>query len=151
MARALSELLERIRPAGAPGAPTEGERPDEDPASRPELALVAEVLADFVAEASAVRSAATAEAAAIRHDADLRIQRIRQQLPDRVARAEATSDAAHEDRTRGERSDLERQRRRDLEAIDARAEQLRPVLAAEAVELIWHLVLGDAPGAGSRR
>ncbi len=146
MVLALSELLERIRPAGAPGAPTEGERQRDEADRRAELAVVAEVIATFVAEADAIVESARSESDAIRGEADRRVERLRQQLPDRIARAEALTMTTHDQRLGDERAVVLEQARREIERIDAAAAENTPRLVEKALETIWSMALTPLPG-----
>ena len=94
----LSELLERIRPAGAPGAPADA-RPQRERAALDEIAEIAALLVDFEAEADAVVAEAHEHAATIRAGAKRTAQEIRAGTPDRVAAARAGWTAADEART----------------------------------------------------
>lgn len=140
MASRLSELLERIRPAGAPGAPTEGELQQRLDRSADEIATLTTVLASFQAEADAVVEAARAETDRLRSEAQRRVHEIAAALPDRVAVAEAR--AAH---VLEERDDVEHERIRSeaaatISTCQARAEVQIPALVDEAMAVIWSQV-----------
>lgn len=81
----LSEILERIRPAGAPGASAEGEGRREQDHFEHETAAIAAALAEFEAEASVLVEAARREASEILEDGERRARQIRARLPDRIA------------------------------------------------------------------
>ena len=133
----LSELLERVRPAGAPGAPTEGDLQRRDAAEAEELADLAAVLRAFDDEADGVVAAARTEAARIRSDAEQRASRIRVELPDRIAAAQATTVEEHH------RLD-EDTRERVVADAQAQTEQLRrdferrmPATVDRVIALVW--------------
>ena len=82
----LSDLLERIRPAGAPGAATEATT-QRARAAAEEIGAVTVVLAGFDEAARDVVAAARAEAVTIRAAAEHEARRIAAERPDRVAEA----------------------------------------------------------------
>jgi vacuolar-type H+-ATPase subunit H len=84
----LSELLERIRPAGTPGAPADGED-DRQQAAIDEIGDVARVLARFEREADGELTAARERARLILVEAEQRAHRISAALADRIAVASA--------------------------------------------------------------
>jgi hypothetical protein len=89
---ALSDLLQRLRPAGAPGAAAAVAVPaEEEDAAAAELAPVFEALASVVAEGDAIRTsaerAAADEIARARHEAEIA-------LADATSRAPAERAAA---------------------------------------------------------
>lgn len=149
MATRLSAILERIRPAGAPGPPAEGEARRGDLAAK-ELADVLVVLAGFEAEARARIDAARREAAAIGRRADQQARRVRADSVDRVAAARAQSSGAQARIT-----DVRRQRIADDAAdrvarVHERAETEIPVLVETAVESIWSTFDTDVPTGAPR-
>jgi len=87
VAPSLSELLERIRPAGAPGAPAKGGPGGRDEGRDRELADLVAVLAAFDEEAAAVVAEARRRADERRAEAALEAGAIRAGLADRLARA----------------------------------------------------------------
>jgi hypothetical protein len=93
--RHLSELLERIRPAGAPGAPSEGDRQRDEFDRAHEVAGIASVLAGFEEEVGKLIGAANKEAEQIRVGADLRANQIRSSVPDRIAKGQAQAMRTH--------------------------------------------------------
>ena len=66
MVLTLRELLERIRPAGTPGAPSEGDRQRQREDRAAEVADITTVLAEFEAEADAIGTAAESDAHRLR-------------------------------------------------------------------------------------
>lgn len=138
----LSELLERIRPAGSPGAPTEGEKRIGTPDHANELAEIASVLAVFEREAAALVDAATAMAAALARDAERQVRQIRSSVPDRIARAEAAAVRGHDQRFGVERRRMEAQTAGEVARLEAQGDELVPSLVVAAIDLIW--VAADA-------
>ncbi len=142
MASRLTELLERIRPAGAPGAAAPGVRRGDE-ARAAEVARAAQLLAENEAEADGVVAEATAQAAAMRGRTDREIESITAQVPERVAVAE--SEATQREERRGataakevdEGARCEAQRRRD--AAMARMGEL----VDSAVRQIWEIAERD--------
>jgi hypothetical protein len=137
----LSELLERIRPAGAPGAPHEGERQRQADDRAGEITDVLELLVDFEAEARTVLADGHKEADRVRSNAHRRAATGRASLPDLMARAEA--EAAHrDDRGLDDREETIRQRAdEDIERLEARADAEIRRLADRAVEIIISSIL----------
>ena len=148
MVSRLSELLERIRPAGAPGAPTEGEfqhRPDR---RAQEIATLAAVLASFEAEADGVVATARAEADRLRSEAQRRVHEIAGSLPDRVAVAEARAAQLLEERDQVEHERIRSEAVATISTLQTRAEVQIPALVEEAMAMIWSQV-PSRPEAGS--
>ena len=146
MASRLTELLDRIRPAGTPGAPSDPV-PRHEQAVAAELAGLATVLAGFDAEVDDILADARAEAERLRVEAERRAQQLRGDLPDRIAVAEATaldSTPEHDDPD-GER--FERECDEQVRRIRARASALAPELVERAIAVIWDDV---ASGSGDR-
>jgi len=111
----LSEVLERIRPAGAPGASAEGAGRREQDRFEHDTAAIAAVLAEFEAEADLVIEAARREAAEIREQAERRVQQITSGLPDQIAVALA---AAKEQHLAGADEELARARDESLSKVE---------------------------------
>jgi vacuolar-type H+-ATPase subunit H len=137
VATRLTELLERIRPSGAPGAAAIGE-PAVDAAAE-ELTELTRVLASIEAEADRLIDEARAHVDRLHHDADLEAQRIRAGVAERVALAQTEVDTEHEDRGAAESRRIvesatrEADRRREIAAAQLDA------LAASAIDHIWQL------------
>lgn len=92
---ALSDLLQRLRPAGAPGAAAAVAVPAEDEdAAGAELVPVFEALASVVAECDAIRTAAERaaadEIARARHEAEITLADATSRAPAERAAAAAT-------------------------------------------------------------
>jgi len=141
----LSELLERIRPAGTPGAPGEGEQQRERFDRSRETAEIAVALAAFEAEADAVIAAARMTATELGSDAERRAREIRSAVPGRIATVEASAAQSHEERDQAERTELADQTEAELVRLESRAAPLIPPLVAAATDAIWALIELDAP------
>lgn len=136
----LSELLERIRPTGTPGAPNEGEQQKWREGRTAELAEVTKLLAEFEDHAQDVVAAAEADAKRRREDAQRQARRIAATLPDRIAIAKV--EIADRD---SERRDAEELRIRSAAEQEAArllrtADEAIPGLVDTAVQLIWDSV-----------
>jgi vacuolar-type H+-ATPase subunit H len=130
----LSELLDRFRPAGAPGTPA-ATVPQREVVAREETAPIVQLLAEFEAEVDATLTAALAEADSITADADRTARQIRNDLPDRVgvARAEVAEE--------GERARADAVERISSEAV-AQAAAVREAagfdeIVDRVIALIW--------------
>lgn len=141
----LSELLERIRPAGAPGAPTEGEEQREHFDRNQEIADIAAALDEFEAEAGLLVAAASAAATELGRNAERRAREIRATVPDRVATVQATAAQNHERRDQAEQSQVADQTRTEIARLETQAAALIPPLVATATDTIWAIVDFDAP------
>lgn len=140
MVLTLRELLERIRPAGTPGAPTEGERERRRDDRAAELADMTVVLAEFEAEADAVIAAAELDAQRHHERARQQARQIAATLPDRVATSSADI-AAHEDLQReAEEVAIRSDAAHESALLMSRAEETVPALAEAAVQVIWDSV-----------
>ena len=148
MATRLGEILERIRPAGAPGAPTEGEFQKRHDRSADEIAAIAAVLAAFEAEADAVVDEARAEAKRLHAQAERRVHEITSALPDRVAVAESRAAHRHEEADRAQIDRVRNEAAETIADLQARAAARTPMLVQEAMAAIWSQV---SPGAGMER
>jgi len=146
----LSELLERIRPAGTPGAPTEGEVQRRDDRRAAEIAEITTILASFETEADAIISDAQSAAHEIRSGGHRIARETAAALPDRRAVAEA--EAAHllEERDRVEAEQLRSQTERTISELRANAEARTPLLVEEVMEVIWSQLLPEKTQTGPR-
>jgi len=133
----LSELLERLRPAGTPGAPTEGEQQRRHELQEREIAAVAAMLREFEADADHVVTAGRAEADRLRRDGDQRVHLIRAQLPDRIAIARAEAVRQHEEHGTTEITHVEHEAEREIARIETDAETRVPQLADAVTTTIW--------------
>lgn len=133
----LSELLERIRPAGTPGAPTEGELQRRDARRAEETASVTEIVAGFEAEAEAVIVEARAITDRLLGDARHRARGIAGRLPDHLAEAEAEASQTRGHRDEAETEHVRAEADRAISTLRDRAEVEIPRLVDETIEVIW--------------
>lgn len=133
----LSELLERLRPAGTPGAPTEGEQQRRHELREHEIAAVSAKLRTFEAGAEQVVAAGHAEAERLRSEGEQRVHAIRAQLPDRIAIARAEAVQQDEERGTSEITDVERDAEQEIARIEAAADTQVPQLADAVVATLW--------------
>ena len=136
MAVRLSELLERIRPAGTPGAAGDAVTADER-AREGELAAVVAELALFDAEADRTTEAAHEWASEIIADAERRARAIRDQQADRVAVAGAAGAAAETAENADECRRITAAAATEIERRRERAVAERDRVAARVVDVIW--------------
>jgi vacuolar-type H+-ATPase subunit H len=141
----LSELLERLRPAGTPGAPTEGEQQRRHQLQEREIAAVTVVLRAFEQRADQMIAAGRAEAERRRRDGERRADLVRAQLPDRIAIARAEAVQQHDEQGESEIAEVEHGAQREIARIEADAETRVPQLADAVVATIWW-TLTTAPG-----
>lgn len=139
MSSRLSQLLERIRPAGVPGAPGES-TPQRDQAAADEIAELVRVLERFDAEAGEVLDTARSLAARLLIDAERRAEQIRVDIPDRLAAAESLVFAPADGRDDAEAVALEAESRRQIAVVRQRAEPRIPELVGDAIAVIWRLL-----------
>lgn len=137
----LSELLERIRPAGAPGAPTEGEVQRRDGRRASEIETIAAILSSFEEEADAIVAAAQDEAETIRSRGHSRVRDIAAALPERKAVAEAEAAHLSERRDQLEAERLQNETDSTISRLEATAEARTPPLVEELMEVIWSQLL----------
>jgi hypothetical protein len=147
MARALSDILRRFRPAVAPGpAGPAGVPADRVAEAAEELAGVFVALEDAVGEARAIRDEAhaaadrdrrqgAADAAAILADARARLEAVR---------AEAAS--SHLAELDAERAAIEAGARAEAERVGRVSEDRLPALVAKVVAGVWAGVDGTESG-----
>ena len=131
----LSELLERIRPAGAPGAAAEGDEQHRRSILHAEIADVDRVLDDFEREADQLVVTARHEAEQIRQDGERRAEQIRSSLADRLAVARAGGTESND--SDAEREAIVETTRHDAERLRLDAGTRIPALADTIVESIW--------------
>ena len=147
----LNDLLDRVRPAGAPGASAEGETHHAEDVAQRELTEVAAALDQFAVEAEEIVAAARADVVEIEQDAERRVQQIRAGRADRLARA-STSVPERSDGDDDDDDDPQRilnASRAEVERERARAKQEIPRLANAAVEVIWSDVFAQPIGRGT--
>ncbi len=141
----LSELLERLRPSGTPGAPTEGEQQRRHEQQEHEIAALTMTLRGFEAEADQLLAAGHAEADRLRSEGEQRAHAIRAQLPDRIAIARAEAVQQDEQRGPSEITDVERDAEQEIARIGAVADTRIPQLADAVVATIWSTLVAS-PG-----
>ena len=134
----LSELLERIRPAGSPGAAAEDDEQHRRSILDAEIADLALTLAGFEQEAEQIVATAREEAEQLRRDGERRAERTRAGLADRLA-------VARTSRTEPEHVDAERNAvldatRRDADELRRVAEERVPALVETIVHSIWSML-----------
>jgi hypothetical protein len=132
----MRELLERLRPAGAPGAPTVAGVPaDRRRTAEEELAPVFEALADVVVECDRRRRAAGEDAARLVADAQRQAQAVIARAGAGVEAERAAAATRVQEASAMEIEALSRQAR--VEAERVRRERIRrnEVLAAHVVDL----------------
>ena len=130
----LSELLERIRPAGTPGAPTEGESVARHRWRADEIADVVAVLVTFESEVDATITAARRDAAQIVGEGQRRARAIVAGTAERVAVAQVETAQRFE---AADDAEIERSTSARIAAMQSRADDEIPELVAQAVESIW--------------
>ncbi len=136
----LSELLERIRPAGAPGAPTEGEQQREEVDRAREIADIASTLTVFEEEADSAVAAAADHAAELRRDAERQARQIRSGVADRIAASRTAAVQGYEQRIEAEQAQVTEQIATEIARLKARAEVRIPPLVDAAMQTIWSIV-----------
>lgn len=131
----LSELLERVRPAGSPGAAAEGDEQHRYAILEAEIADLSQHLAAFERDADRRVAEAREEAERIRRDGRRRVEQISAERADRVARARATGMA--QDREDTERDTIVDAARRDAERLRRDATARIPAAASSIADSIW--------------
>ncbi len=136
----LSELLERIRPAGAPGAPSEGEQQRQEFDRLQEDADITEVLAGFEREATAIIAAANEQAKKLVGDAERRARQIRSELPAQLATVQAAAAHANDERDTTKERSIEAETEAAVTKLHAQGNALIPELQATAMNIIWSIM-----------
>ena len=136
----LSELLERIRPAGTPGAPAEGERAQRCERRLGEIVDIVTVLSSFESEAADLVTAAEERATESLRDAEVRARDIRADLPQQLASAQATNDMLDAHPGVAECDAIAADAATEIERLESVAAERIPRLSAEAIDLIWSAV-----------
>jgi vacuolar-type H+-ATPase subunit H len=144
----LSELLERIRPAGSPGAPAESERSRLERDRARELVEVTDLLAGFERDAAAVVAAARQEADRVVADARRDAHRAMADMSERAAVAGAAIVSAGEREGEAGTRDVRDDAAREVDRIGARADERIPAIVASAIDVI--LGAGRVEAGGSR-
>ena len=136
----LSELLERIRPAGAPGASTEGELQHQQAEINRETADIATVLARFDTEVDEILTAAHKEAERLRRSGEQRAHHITAGLPDRLAVARSAASRERDERGLDESTRIAEDSTNEIARLRANAALQTPRLVDAAVKSIWSTV-----------
>ena len=132
----LNKILERIRPAGAPGAVAEGERQRGRDQRAVELAGIAHVLAEFEAEADELLAEARTRCAQIRERGQQRARTVSSGLADRLAAVPVDAAHEYEDAGREHEAAVLDETERTLAGLQARAEAEIPRLVDQAMSVI---------------
>ena len=145
----LSELLERIRPSGAPGASSEGEQQHHLEDLNRETIDVAPVLAGFEAEVEAVLAAAHEEAERVRQNGEQQARHIQLGLSDRIAVARSAAARQHDQVGLEELARITRDSTAEVARLQATAIAQAPRLVDAAMETIWSSLTPDPPSQDS--
>lgn len=137
----LSELLERIRPAGTPGAPTDGEVQRREDRRAAEIETITAILSSFETEADTIIATARNRADQVRSEGHSSALETAASVPDRMAMAEAESARVLEQRDRVETELLRSQTELTISQLRAQAQARTPLLVEEVMELIWSQLL----------
>lgn len=143
MASRLSELLDRIRPAGTPGAPSDVISQRRQ-ATAGEIAELSMALSRFDDEADGIIADARVQADRARADAERRVEEIRADLPDRIAVAESSGLRSADDGIDDEVARVSAESEREIERLRSQAEPRLALLVDEAVSVVWALL--PSPG-----
>lgn len=134
----LSELIERIRPAGSPGAAAEGAEQHDRALREAEIADLAQLLAEFERESDRLVEDARQDAHRIRRDGERRVDQIFAGRADRVARARAAG--IDPDRDDVERDTIAHTARREADRLRQDAAARLPEMATAIVASIWSVL-----------
>jgi len=145
----LSELLERIRPTGAPGAGSEGGQLGDIRAAE-EISDVVRVLERFDVEVKDAIAAAHDRADRVRERAERQVGRIRSDLPRAVAEAQVTGAAAPARERDIEITHISRERDDEIERLNDRASDALPQLVEAAMNVIREDLLLAATQVGPK-
>jgi hypothetical protein len=145
MASRLSELLERIRPAGTPGS-AEDRVARRAAGAAEELAALRAALDAAESDADEVVASAQATAATWQQQAELEAQTIRDGTADRAA-TEAARAAAEYDVADPELDRIRLRADDEVEALRAQSDDLSARLSQQVVADLWSLIESDAPTA----
>ncbi|RLE22599.1 MAG: hypothetical protein DRJ50_07385 [Actinobacteria bacterium] len=145
----LSELLERIRPAGAPGASTEGEQQHQQAEINRQTADIATVLARFDAEMDDILTAAHEKAERLRRSGEQRAHHITAGLPDRLAVARSAASRQRDERGVEDSARIAEESTNEIARLRANAAIRTPRLVGSAMNSIWSAV-ESGPKVGSR-
>ena len=145
----LSELLDRFRPAGSPGASSDvgGAIVGGPPA---ELAAIIEELREYESEAAALVGAARADAARLRAEANGRIREIRATVPEACATAEAEAATHQRQEFESSISEVQSEADREIERLRAAAPARIGRIVAEVVAGVRASAHASSGGTGER-
>ncbi len=146
----LSELLERIRPTGAPGAPSEGERERLESGRIEEMAAIAVVLSAFEQEAGTLIAAANDQATRLHNDAEQREHEIHSGLPDQMAAAETAETEVTNTQTTHDQQAVRAASAEAIAVIQGRSNALISSLEKATMEAIWSIVPVEAQAVEAR-
>lgn len=136
----LAELLERIRPTGTPGSPSEGEQQREALGRVRELAQLAGLIAEFEREADAIASTASQQSERLLLDAQNQARGIRSGIPERLAAVKVEAVSAYQGQDLARQGALERETAAQISRLQANAATMIPKIRASALETIWSIV-----------
>jgi vacuolar-type H+-ATPase subunit H len=137
MTTRLSDILERLRPAGTPGAPSEGTQQREADHRQHETAAVATRLLAFEKEADAIVENARQRAEQIHTQAQTRVRQIDDELSDRVAIAGTSASQASSAHTATEHQRILAQAKIDVDGIQQGVEAKIAEVTLAATALVW--------------
>jgi hypothetical protein len=140
----LRELLERIRPAGSPGAASEAVARQEL-AALDEIAHIAQVVASYERQADEIVAQAHRQAGELRAEAERTAGRIRSGLPDRLAMATRPGPLPYVEDRETEQADIAEHARREIERRRAGAQAGAEALVARVIEAMWATTPATAP------
>lgn len=149
MVLSLTELLERIRPAGAPGVAADGEQSSEQLAAA-EVAALIDLLCAAEAEADLVLAGAHRKAELIRDEAGEQVRTIRDGLPARVASAHVTGAALPARRRDAELARIADDTKQQIDRLDTRAVTHLPLIVDAVAAHIWEALEIEPPAGGQR-
>jgi vacuolar-type H+-ATPase subunit H len=133
----LSELLDRIRPAGSPGAASEGDERHRRGVLDEEIAAIARLLGEFEREADEIVAHAHREAQRLRDEAERTAHRILAGRADGVAVAESEAAREQEGQRVEERDAIARAAREHIATMEERASRALPDVVDAIVGTIW--------------
>jgi vacuolar-type H+-ATPase subunit H len=134
----LSELLERIRPAGTPGAAAEG-APRDRQLTADEVAELAGALAVLEREADQMLAAARVQAAKIIAEGERTARAVGADLPDRLAVARSEASRAHDAARDAETERIAADAVAEIARLRDRFAERAPVLVAAALDAVWSI------------
>jgi len=133
----LSELLERIRPAGSPGAAAEGDEQHRREILDDEIGDIARLLGEFEQEADQIVDEADREVVRIRQEGERKAHEIRARRADRVAVAEADAATARQDEGANDCDEILAASRERIAGMEGRAAGRMAEMVDAVIETIW--------------